>query len=91
MAIWEKRLRPNHPYFGLGLRERANLYRDQGKYAEAEPLYVRSLHVFEKEGNLPELAETLEDHILMLRKMNRADEVFKLEKRLKNIQSRQKQ
>jgi serine/threonine protein kinase/tetratricopeptide (TPR) repeat protein len=87
LAIWEKALGPDHPYVGISLRERANLYRDQGRYAEAEPLYVRSLRIFEKnpEANRFNTAETLENYILLLRKMDRAQEALNLESRLKAL------
>jgi serine/threonine protein kinase/tetratricopeptide (TPR) repeat protein len=88
-AVWEKKLGPEHPYVGIGLREQANMYRDQGKYAEAEPLYVRSLRIFEKnpEENRLNTAETLENYILLLGKMNRAEEARGLEVRLKTLRS----
>jgi serine/threonine protein kinase len=92
LAIWEKTLGSNHPYVGMSLRERANLYRDQGKYADAEPLYVRSLQIFEKslDENHLHVTDTMENYILLLRKMNRAEEALKLDNRLKAIRSRQK-
>jgi serine/threonine protein kinase/tetratricopeptide (TPR) repeat protein len=87
LAIFEKNLGPDHPYVEISLRECANLYRDQGKYAEAEPLYLRSLQVFEKnpEENRLNVAETLENYILLLQKANRPEEALKLESRLKTI------
>jgi eukaryotic-like serine/threonine-protein kinase len=93
LAIWEKTLGPDHPYVGISLRERANLYRDRGKYADAEPLYVRSLQILEKslDENHKDVTETIEDYILLLRKMNRAEEALQLDNRLKAIRTRQKQ
>jgi tetratricopeptide (TPR) repeat protein len=87
LNIWEKALGPDHPYVGISLRERANLYRDQGRYADAEPLYVRSLRIFEKnpDENRLNTAETLENYILLLRKMGRAQEALSLESRLKAL------
>ena len=92
LTIWQKTLGPDHPYVGISLRERANLYRDQGNYADAEPLYVRSLQIFEKslDENHLNMAETLENYILLLRKMNRTDEADKFDIRLEAIRSPQK-
>ena len=92
LAIWEKTLGPDHPYVGMSLKERANLYRDQGKYAEAEPLYIRSLQILEKslDENHSDVVEAMEDYILLLKGMNRTQEMAKLESRLKTIQNEQK-
>jgi len=72
------------------LKERANLYRDQGKYAEAEPLYIHSLQIFEKDLDEINVKDAMENYILLLQKTNRAEEALKLENRLKTIQNRQK-
>ncbi len=39
LAIDEKALGPEHPYVATDLNNLAGLYKDQGKYVEAEPLY----------------------------------------------------
>jgi tetratricopeptide (TPR) repeat protein len=80
-------LAPDHPYIAISLRERANLYRDQGRHDEAAELYQRSLRLFEKspEENRPNLVETVENYLLLLRKMAREDEALKLEERLKSL------
>jgi tetratricopeptide (TPR) repeat protein len=44
----EKALGPEHPDVGTPLNNLAGVYEDQGRYAEAEPLYKRSLAVWEK-------------------------------------------
>jgi eukaryotic-like serine/threonine-protein kinase len=90
MAIWEKALKPDHPYIGISLRERANMYRDMGKNAAAEPLYVHSLQIFEKnpQENGPDVKETIKNYIILLQKMNRVEEVARLEKRLRAIQDK---
>ena len=43
-----KALGPDHPNVATSLNNLAELYRNQGKYAEAEPLYKRSLAIREK-------------------------------------------
>ena len=40
---------PEDPRLAATLNNLAELYRAQGKYAEAEPLYQRALAIFEKE------------------------------------------
>ena len=44
----EKALGPDHPEVATSLNNLAVLYSAQGKYAEAEPLYKRSLAIHEK-------------------------------------------
>src|SRR5262249_12793796 len=46
--IREKALGPDHPDVGNSLSNLASLYVDQGHYAEAEPLYERTVSIFEK-------------------------------------------
>ena len=48
LAIVEKALGPDHPSTGVALNNLAELYRRQGKYGKAEPLYQRSLAIAEK-------------------------------------------
>jgi tetratricopeptide (TPR) repeat protein len=44
----EKALGKDHPDMATSLNNLAILYDDQGKYAEAEPLLLRSLAIMEK-------------------------------------------
>ena len=48
LAVAEKNAGPNHLDVGLSLNELGVLYKTQGKYAFAEPLYKRSLAIVEK-------------------------------------------
>ncbi len=48
LAIWEKAYGPNHPDVATSLNNLANVYKDQGKYAEAADLYRRALANTEK-------------------------------------------
>ena len=54
LAIAEKALGPDHPDVGTSLNNLAGLYRAQGRYAEAEPLYqARPRHHREGAGPRP--------------------------------------
>src|SRR3954454_17748946 len=46
--VFEKALGSNHPDVAQSLNNLAGLYDSQGKHAEAEPLYQRSLAICEK-------------------------------------------
>ncbi|MEO1610013.1 MAG: tetratricopeptide repeat protein [Pseudomonadota bacterium] len=48
LEIAEQLLGPDHPNVGTMLNNLAELYRLQGRYAEAEPLYKRTITIFEK-------------------------------------------
>src|SRR6266516_1525282 len=67
LAIQEKELGPEHPHVALSLNKLAELYRNQGRYAEAEPLYRRSLAIREKAlaPEHPDVARTLNDLALL--------------------------
>ena len=61
LAIREKALAPEHRHVALSLNKLAELYQNQGRYAEAEPLYRRSLAIREKAlaPEHPHVARTL--------------------------------
>ena len=42
----EKEFGPDHPHVAASLNNLAELYRAQGRYADAEPLYERSLAIW---------------------------------------------
>ena len=48
LAIREKALGPDHPDVAKSLNNLAVLYDNEGRYAEAEPLYKRALAIREK-------------------------------------------
>ncbi len=48
LALAESELGPHHPEVGTTLNNLAGLYHYQGRTAEAEPLYKRSLGILEK-------------------------------------------
>ena len=61
MAIKEKILGPDHTEVATSLNNLALLYYAQGRYAQAEPLYKRSLAILEKalEPDHPDVATGL--------------------------------
>ena len=65
------------------------LYHDQGKYAEAEPLYQRSLTIVEKAlgPEHPDVATTLDNYAALLRKTDRNAEADELEERTRAIRA----
>jgi tetratricopeptide (TPR) repeat protein len=48
LEILERQLGADHPDVANSLNNLAELYRAQGKYSEAEPLYVRAIQILEK-------------------------------------------
>jgi tetratricopeptide (TPR) repeat protein len=74
---------PDHSDMAYPLNELANLYRDQGKYAEAEPLYQRALYIWEQAlgPNHPYTQTVVRNYAMLLRKMGREAEASKLESR----------
>ena len=90
LAIQEKALGPDHPAVALNLNNLAELYRAQGQYAKAEPLYKRALSILEKTvPNHPNVATTLENMAKLYTKMGRDDEAKKLLARAKQIRASQ--
>ena len=71
------------------LNNLAELHRTQGKYAQAEPLYTRSLAIWEKAlgPNHPDVATSLENMAALFRKTGREKEAGALEKRAAAIRA----
>jgi tetratricopeptide (TPR) repeat protein len=72
------------------LNNLAELFRDQGKYAKAEPLYQRSLAIREKTLG-PEhsyVAQSLENYAALLRETGRDDRAAEMESRAKAIRAK---
>ena len=71
------------------LNNLAELYRAQGRYAEAEPLYQRSLAIRKKAlgPEHPYVAQTLENYAALLRQTERADEAERVEASAKEIRT----
>ncbi len=74
----------------LGPGGLAVLYRAQGKYTKAEPLYQRSLTIREKVlgPEHPNVATSLENYASLLRATNRSSEAAPLEARAKAIRDK---
>ncbi len=84
---------PEDPRLALSLNNLAVLYKTQGKYAQAEPLYKRAIAIDEKALRLdhPKVARTLENYAALLRKMKRDAEAKKLEARAQAIRAKHAQ
>ncbi len=72
------------------LNNLAELYRAQGKYAEAEPLNQRALVIREKAlgPDHPHVAQSLENYATLLRETGRNTEAAKMEARAKAIRAK---
>ena len=66
------------------------LYRAQGKYAEAEPLFKQALAIKKKVlgSEHPGVATSLENYAALLRKTGRSAEAAKIEARAKAIRAK---
>jgi Tfp pilus assembly protein PilF len=71
----------------------AALYEAQGKHAEAEEFYKRTLAITENffDPDHPNIATSLENYAAFLRKRSREAEAEKLEARAKAIRAKQAQ
>jgi tetratricopeptide (TPR) repeat protein len=85
-----KTVGPEAPNLGTGLNNLALLYTDQGQYAKAEPLYRRTLAIYEKalDPEHPNVANNLENYALYLRQMGRPEEAALLEARVRAIRAK---
>jgi tetratricopeptide (TPR) repeat protein len=74
----------------ISLNNLAELYRAQGKYSEAEPLYKRALVIWEKVlgPDHPHIATVLENMAEFYREIDREEEAKRLEERVKRIRSK---
>jgi tetratricopeptide (TPR) repeat protein len=88
LAIAENHLRAEH--IALSLNNLALLYDNQGKYAEAEPLFKRSLAIKEKAlgSDHPSVATSLNNLAGLYRATDREAEAEKLEKRAAEIKAK---
>jgi tetratricopeptide (TPR) repeat protein len=79
------------PRLSKSLNNLALLYKVQGKYAEAEPLYKRSLAIREKAlgPEHPNVATALENYAALLRETGRNAEAHRLDARAKAIRAKQ--
>ena len=81
---------PEDPRLAASLNNLALLYDAQGNYAQAEPLYKRSLAIVEKAlgPEHPDVATALENYADLLRKTKREAEAENLEARAKAIRAK---
>ncbi len=72
------------------LNNLALLYKAQGHYAEAEPLYKRSLAILDKAlgPEHPNVAASLENYAALLRETEREHKAEEMEARAKAIRAR---
>ncbi|MFM6519251.1 MAG: tetratricopeptide repeat protein, partial [Microcystis panniformis] len=49
LIVSEKRLGENHPYVATSLNNLAGLYYNQGRYTEAERLFIRARSIYEQQ------------------------------------------
>jgi tetratricopeptide (TPR) repeat protein len=89
LAIREKAPGPDHPDVATCLNNPAALYWEQGKYAQAEPLYRRALAITEKAlgPDHPNVATVLENYARLLRAMKRGAVAGELEARAQAIRA----
>ncbi len=83
-------LRPARPESEACTQLSRWLYDAQGRYAEAEPLYKRSLSIREKAlgPEHPNVAQSLENYAALLRKTGRDAEAARMETRAKKCEPR---
>jgi len=81
---------PQDPRLATTLNNLGEVYRAQAKYAEAEPLYMRAMAIYEKTlgPEHPDVAQSLENYAALLRKTGRDDEAVKLEARAEAIRAK---
>ncbi len=79
--------RPQDPRLALSLDSLALLYKNQGKYAEVEPLYQRALAIAEKAlgPEHPDVATISESYATLLHETGRSAEAAELEIHAKAI------
>jgi tetratricopeptide (TPR) repeat protein len=79
------------PQFALSLHQLALLYKSQGKYNEAEPLYLRSLSIYEKQlgEDHPHVATSLNNLALLYRNQGKYEEAELLFLRSLSIMEKQ--
>ncbi len=84
---------PDDERLATSLNNLAALYYSQGNYAEAEPLFKRSLALREKAlgPDHPNLALMLENYAVLLRNMQRNAEAEKMEARAQAIRAKHAQ
>lgn len=80
----------NDPRIPQSLNNLANCYRQQGKFADAEPVYQRAIDIKSRLSGpvSPDLVPILENYAKMLRAANRPAEADKMEAKARAIFAR---
>ena len=80
LALDEARLPADDARLGSRLNNLALLYRDTGRYAQAEPLYQRAIAILDKSlpSDHPNLAVGCENYAVALDQLGRSEEASKL-------------
>ena len=88
----EKALGSNHPDVAISLNNLAGLYETQGRYADAEPLYKRSLAIWEKAlgPNHPNVATSLNNLALLYDSQGRYADALPIVQRIMALNSARK-
>ena len=81
----------DHPHVATSLNNLALIYEHQGEYSKAEPLYRRSLAIWEKSfgPDHPQVAAGLRNYAMLLRDTGRFEEALELEARAAPIEAKQ--
>ena len=88
VAIKEQVFGPDHLELALTLKNLAQLYASQGQFDRAEPLMRRIVAIREKvQGVHPDVAQSLDEHAMLLRQMKREKEAEPLEIRSQGIRA----
>ena len=89
-SVIEKALGLDHPFVATTLNNLAELYRSQGRYADAEPLYKRALEITEKaQGpDHSDVAATLNNLALLYQSQGRYAEAEPLYRRSLEIKEK---
>jgi tetratricopeptide (TPR) repeat protein len=86
-------LGPDHPNVAFTLNNLAEVYKAQGRYAAAVPLYPRAIAIAEKRlgPDHPTLAALLDNYAVVLRGSKRDAEALEVEERARDIRERHAQ
>jgi tetratricopeptide (TPR) repeat protein len=89
LEVAEHNVGPHHPDVATSLSGLAELYREKGDYAAAEPLHKRALAIFEQTlgPTHPAVATSLNNLAALYRAMQRDAEATLLEQRAAAIQA----
>ena len=83
LRLKERALSPDEPGIATTLRVLADVYRDEKRYKEAEPRYLRAIQIIEDAlgPNHPRLGDILDGYAKLLRDEGRNAEAAQVEAR----------